>query len=181
MYRAGVGRGSSQRTWSRLGRRVCWMPVSQTMRAWSSLPLGPRGCWEHQCCPPRVATSIQFWCVRCRSGERRALVRGCARERSAEWLALGRAFCSPVPGQVAAVSSRWQVAGSSGAVARGAMVAGRDAHDARCLGGSAVPAPAAVAGARRGSVGGRLGQSRSRWRSLQLEQLRMVGVSTKSL
>jgi len=63
MYRAGVGRGFSQRTWSKSGRRVCWMPVSQKVRAWSSLPPGPRGRWERQCCPPRVATSIRFWCV----------------------------------------------------------------------------------------------------------------------
>jgi len=55
-------------------------------------------------------------------------------------------------------------AGCSGAVARWGTAAGRDA---RCLGGSAVPALAAVAGARIGSGGGRLGQSRSRWRSLQ--------------
>ena len=69
------------------------------------------------------------------------------------------------------------VAGNSGAVARGTTAAGRGG---RCLGGSAVPAPAAVARARTGSGGGRLGQLRSRWRSLQLEQLRMAGVSTKS-
>ena len=133
MYRARAGRGLSQRTWSRSGRRVCWRPFSRIMRACCSLPPGPRGRRECWCCLPRVAMSSRSRCVRCRSGERRVPARGCVREGAKRRVVSAGAGFS-LTGTGASGGGGIAVAGCSGAVAHGATAAGRDARCA-LLGG----------------------------------------------
>jgi len=132
MYRAGIGRGSSQRTWSKLGRRVCWMPVSRTMRACSSLPLGPRGHREHRCSVlPASCGDVQPISV-CSMPKRRAESTGTGVHAGAKRRVVSAGAGFLLTGTGAGGGGGVTVAGSLGAVARGTTAAGRDA---RCLGG----------------------------------------------